>query len=152
MHLGEAMGPQGTLFHSTVGTWQQSPQELFRGGKLYQSQAAALHAHLNTFNRTFKARWISPPLLRSATSCFSCVFHSSPDEHGDVGALTKTSQNISVWLDKRTKKQEINYNNYPEYSLHCLSIASMSRLSQECTMRCCLCLTEARQRQKTPHP
>lgn len=75
--FGWSAGPQGTLFHSSVGTWQQSPQELFKGEKLYQSQPMLLHAHPSPLNHTFKTRWSS--LSLSASSCYSCVLRPSPE-------------------------------------------------------------------------
>lgn len=73
--FGWSAGPQGTLFQSSVGTWQQSPQELFKWEKLYQSQLMLLHAHPSLLNHTFKTRWSS----LSASFCYSCVFHSSAE-------------------------------------------------------------------------
>lgn len=58
---GWSAAPSGTLFHSSVGTWQQSPQEPFKWDKLHPSQRMLLHAHPSPLDHTFKTRW----------SCFS---------------------------------------------------------------------------------
>lgn len=55
--FGCRAGPWGTLFHCSVETWQQSPQELFKWEKLYQSQPVLLRTQPSLLNHTFKTRW-----------------------------------------------------------------------------------------------
>lgn len=43
--FGWSADPRGPLFHSSVGTWRQSLQELFKGEELYQSQPMLLCVH-----------------------------------------------------------------------------------------------------------
>lgn len=57
--FGWSAGPQGTLFHYSIGTWKQLPKEPFEGEKFYQSQPVLLPAHPKILNRTFKTRWSS---------------------------------------------------------------------------------------------
>lgn len=93
--FGWSAGPRGTLFQCSVGTWQQSPQELFKWDKLYQSQPMLLHAHPSPLNHTFETRWSSfslcPILL------FMCF--PSLSRVGQQRALgNKAPQNISKYL------------------------------------------------------
>ncbi len=74
--FGWSARPQGTLFHSSVGTWQQSPQELFKGEKLYQSQPVLLHAHPSPPNHTLKTRWSS--LFLSLSLCLVLLVMALP--------------------------------------------------------------------------
>lgn len=97
--FGWSAGPQGTLFHHSVGTWQQSPQELFKGEKFYQSQPVLLHAHPSPLIHTLKPDGV---LSVSASSGYSRALHPSPEQATSEALGNKNWKKhlkISVGLD-----------------------------------------------------
>lgn len=74
--FGWSASPRGTLFHSSAGTWQQSPQELLKGEKLYQPQPMLLHAHPSPLNHKFKTRCLCLSFCRSL--CLILLFMCFP--------------------------------------------------------------------------
>lgn len=138
--FGWSAGPRGTLFQCSVGTWQQSPQELFKWDKLYQSQPMLLHAHPSPLNHTFETRWSS--FFLCLILLFMC-FPSLPSRPAQSFGGIKTDKISPNICPSRLKEQKtiskLQQLASEAGSAVCLSINNMSCLSPECTIHYCLC-------------
>lgn len=99
--FGWSAGPRGALFCSSVGTWQQSPQELFKWDKLFQSQEMLLHSNPSPLDHTFKTgRSRFFPL--SSSSCFLWAFQCKWSQASSQiwKNKKKTQKYLSIWETK----------------------------------------------------